>query len=102
MKQPTHGMTQIPAGKTVQDLLPQYANVKNELGPIGTPCKVCACCEKPFSVTRKPRAEFKIYQVNLTIPVIFLYRICGRCTRQYKKGGKGRDGVLAAIEEFIS
>lgn len=102
MKQPAHSMVQIPAGKTVQDLLLQYANVKNELGPIGTPCKVCACCEKPFSETCKPRAEFKIYQVNLSIPVAFLYRICGRCTRKYKKGGRGSDCVLAAIEKFIS
>lgn len=36
----THGMVQMPDGKTVGDMLPQYADVKAEYGPIGTPCKV--------------------------------------------------------------
>ena len=31
----------------ILDLLPQCANITNEHGPIGTPCKRCAGCGEP-------------------------------------------------------
>lgn len=102
MKQPINRMLQIPPGKTMQEMLEQYANAKTELVQISTQCKVCACCEESFSATRKPRAEFKICQANSTIPVVFLYRICGRCMRQHKKGGEERDSVMAALQKFCT
>lgn len=100
MKNITHGMVQIPAGKTVMDMLPQFSEVKSFLGPIGTPCKVCACCEKPFSEVRKPRMSLRLYPIHCITPISFLYRVCGRCLGLYRRGGEHRDDVLSAIEKF--
>lgn len=102
MKQPIIRMLQIPPGKTDQEMLAQYANAKIELGQISTHCRVCACCGESFSATRKPRAEFKMYQTNSTIPVAFVYRICGRCMRQYKRSCEERGSVVAALQKFCT
>ena len=94
-------MVGIPVGKTVHDILPQYSNVKREHGPIGTPCALCAGCGKPFTAARKWRLAIKLYPIHCTVPLSFLYRLCGQCANQYRAGGIRRDGVLAAVEKFV-
>jgi hypothetical protein len=94
-------MVQIPTGKTVRDMLPQFANVKHETNPVGTPCKRCAGCSRAFTSKRVPRLLIKLYPVRLPIPVIILYRLCGSCSHRYRLGGVQRDRVVSAVENFI-
>jgi len=97
----SHNMMLMPHNKTAADVIPQYSDVKQTLGPIGSPCPVCASCQQEFTETRPPKLALRIYPLQLSVPVSFLYRICGSCTKLYRKGGKTRDGVLAAIEKFF-
>lgn len=96
-----HHMVAIPAGKTVRDLLPQFSDVKHEVGPIGKPCALCAGCGRPFTAARKPRLTLKLYPIHCPVPVALLYRICGRCAIQYRAGGEERNRILAAVERFV-
>ncbi len=97
----SHRMVQIPADKTVGDFLPQFSDVKQEHGPIGVPCKLCASCSKPFTAARKPRLTLKLYPSLTMIPLSFLYSLCGRCTNRYRASDAQRDQVLAAVEKFV-
>jgi len=96
-----HKLIEMPKGKRIQDVLPQYAEVRYETAPIGTPCPVCPVCTKPFTAARKPRLKIKLYPNWLILPVVFQYRICGICAKQYRAGGSKRDAVLSSIERFF-
>lgn len=96
-----HNLTEIPKGKRVQDVLPQFADVSKETGPIGTPCIVCASCTKPFTAARKPRLGLRLYPTWFLVPVAIQYRLCGSCAWQYRAGGRIRADVLAAVERFL-
>ena len=94
-------MVEIPPGKSVADLLPDYASVKAVIGPIGMPAKVCASCVRPFSSTRRPRLVLRFYPSRAPGLASFIYRICGQCKREYCAGGIRREVVLSAIQNFM-
>lgn len=94
-----HGMTPIPPGKTVSDLLPVYSKADNEVH-LGAPNTECASCRKPFNALRKRRKAVRMYPVRSMIPVVFALDICGRCLALYQAGGASRDGVLASVEAY--
>lgn len=91
----------LPPGQTIHDVLPQYSAVVREYGPIGKPCSCCAGCSKPFTAARKPRIGLRLYPVHFPVPVSFLYRLCGKCARDYRAGAVRRDRLMAAIEKFV-
>ena len=64
-------------------------------------CSVCASCQQEFNVSRPPKFSLRIYPLNIPVPVSFLYEICGECAELYRKGGKRRDRVLAAVQKFF-
>lgn len=79
-----HGMTPIPPGKTVSDLLPVYSKADNEVH-LGAPNPECASCRKPFNALRKRRKAVRMYPVRSMVPVVLLSISVGaawRCTRQ--------------------
>lgn len=90
---------EIPEGKTIRDINPAFADVKEEwrVGKMGLHC---ASCRKPFNAIRKPRKEIKLYPANLPIPIGWAYHLCGSCVALHRRGGQFRDSVLAAIESF--
>ena len=94
-----HGMTPVPDGKTVADLLPSFSSVKNEIH-LGTPNPECASCRKPFTALRKRRAALRLYPNWLPLPFAFSFDICGHCLALHQKGGADRDAVLAAVEAY--
>lgn len=97
-----HTMRPIPVGKTVQDILPAFAGVK-QLVPIGSRHlqKECACCRKHFGPARRQHQGFRLYPTWASVALSFEYWICRACDTRYRKGGSNRDGVLAAIEKFM-
>lgn len=94
-----HGMTQLPPGKKVGELLPSFSKITQEVFA-GKPNRECASCRKPFNVVRKPRKAVRMYPVRSALPVAFSFNICGHCLALYQKGGADRDGVLAAVEAY--
>lgn len=95
-----HRFIELPKGKRVQDVLPQFAAVVSMVTPfIGAPCPICPGCSKPFTATRKPRQIIRLYPVSPLIPIVIQFRLCGPCWFKCRSGG--RDGVLAAIEYFM-
>lgn len=94
-----HDMVFLDDVENAADLLPAFADVKNEVH-LGEPNKNCAGCRKPFSAARKVRKNVRIYPVRSILPMCFSYRICGRCFAQHQSGGTDRDAVLAAIQAF--
>lgn len=97
-----HTMIQIPPGRSAQDLLPAFAQVKR-LVPIGSRHvqKECACCRKAFGPARQQHQGFRLYPAWMSTAISFEYWICRACNARYRKGGSNRDGVLAAIENFM-
>jgi hypothetical protein len=95
-----HKMREIPAGQSVGDLLPAFAEVEHAVH-LGEPNKGCPGCRKPFTAARKPRRSITVYPVGLPLPIAFAYRICGGCLAEYRKGGEARDAMLAAIDAYI-
>lgn len=93
-------MREIPAGQSVGDLLPAFAEVKHAVH-LGEPNKECAGCRKPFTAARKPRRSLMVYPVGLPLPIAFVYRICGSCIAEYRKGGEAREAMLSAIDAYI-
>lgn len=96
---PTHRMEQIPAGKTIGDLVPAYAKVRKQFR-VGAPGNVCAGCSKPFTLYRRARREIRIYFSRAAIPAAFAYRLCGRCFGIHQRGGEEREILLSKIEAF--
>ena len=92
----------LPEGKRVQDVLPAFADVTTDIGPIGTPCSICPSCRKPFDQVRKRRMELRLYPAESVIPFALRYDLCGSCAKQYRAGGEARDGVIAAIDAFLN
>lgn len=96
-----HGIVEIPAGKTVGDLLEVFQGVKHNIF-LGEPNRICAGCRKPFDVARKPRKAVRLYPVQSLGPIAFSYNICGHCLSSIRKGGYAKQGVLASVEAFHS
>lgn len=94
-----HGMTQLPPGKKVGDVLPIFSGITQEVFA-GKPNLDCASCRKPFTAVRKRRKAVRMYPVRAALPAVFSFDICGRCLALYRKGGADRDGVLAAVEAY--
>lgn len=94
-----HSMTVIPDGKTVADLLPVFAGVRQDVF-VGKPNPVCASCRKPFDAVRKPRKAVRMYPVAAKVPFSYSFNICGACTRLVANGGAEEQGVLAAVEAY--
>lgn len=99
--QPMHNFVALPPGKRVQDVLPWFKGVKHEAPPLGTPCPYCASCRKLFTPARRRRYDLKIIPLHIQLPLIFLYHLCGACSHKYQIGGEEKEGVLAAVEQFI-
>lgn len=93
-----HKLIEIPEGKRVQDLLPIYATAILE---IGNQCPVCPSCSKPFTAARKPRVAIKLYPIKCGLPIVFAYRLCGRCAKDYHDGGDKKSAVLASVQRFV-
>lgn len=94
-----HGLTELPNGKLVGDLLEAFSGIKHEVF-IGKPNPVCAGCRKPFDAVRKPRKAIRLYPVNSPIPIAYSFNICGHCLALLRRGGSAKDGVLAAVEAY--
>lgn len=100
MKRPAFfSIEEIPEGKTIHDINPAFAGIKQEWR-VGKMSLRCASCRKPFNKVRKPRKEIKLYPAELPIPIGWAYRLCGSCVALHQRGGQFRDSVLAAIESF--
>lgn len=99
MKGRLHYLDGIPEGKTIGDILPIYANVK-EYVHVGEPNKECASCRKPFTAVRRPRKNIRLYPYSALVPVAFSYRVCGPCVAMERHGGDEREAFLAAVEAF--
>lgn len=102
MSKATHTMTPIPAGRSVQEILPAFAAVKQSI-PVGSRQlqKECACCRKLFGPARRQHQGFRLYPGWTPVAISFEYWICRACDIRYRAGGDGRDNVLAAIENFM-
>lgn len=96
-----HRLVDIPKGKMVSDLLPQFVDIRQEIGPIGTPCPFCPSCAKLFRGARKPRRRLWLYATWLQAPIAIGYRLCGLCSKRYSAGGRERENVLANVERFL-
>ena len=96
-----HNLMEIPEGQRVQDILPQFAGVETETAPIGPPCPICPSCRKDFSAARKPRLLIRLYPIRCIWPIVFIYRLCGPCAKQYRAGGAAKTAVLTSVEAFI-
>ncbi len=94
-----HGMTALPPGKTVGDVLPTFAHVKAEIR-IGEPSKVCAGCRKPFTAARKARRALRLYPLACPVPLAWNFPLCGACIAMHRRGGTDRDALLASVEAF--
>ena len=94
-----HSLIPLPEGERVQDVLPQFAEVRNELA-IGMPAPNCAGCRKPFTAARKRRLNVRLYPIHCLVPVAFAYCLCGACAMKYRRGGIEREAVIAAVEAF--
>lgn len=101
MKIALHNLVELPAGKTLSEVLPALAHVKEHIH-IGTPSPVCAGCRKPFNEVRKRRKGFRLYPLAVcrVAPIAFACSLCGKCFAQYQKGGDDREALLAAIDSF--
>lgn len=96
-----HKFIELPKGKRARDVLPQFAGVHQQLGPIGIPSPFCPSCAKPFRGARKPRRDLLLYPANPLVLSVVRYRLCGLCAKRFNAGGRERDDVLAAVERFI-
>lgn len=98
----THSMTQIPAGMSVQDILPVFAGVTQYV-PIGSRHlqKECASCRKPFNAVRRQHQGFRLFPSWAPTPIKFEYYICRKCDVRYRANEEGRNSVLAAVETFM-
>ncbi|WP_291988395.1 hypothetical protein [Candidatus Accumulibacter sp. ACC007] len=98
---PQHNLVELPAGKTLADVLPVFKNVEDERH-IGMPTPVCAGCRKPFTAVRKRRKAFRLYPVDIcqAAPVAFAYSLCGRCWSHYQAGGDRKEALMASIDAF--
>jgi len=97
-----HKLVELPAGKTLADVLPVFKRVEDECH-IGAPTPDCAGCRKPFTAVRKRRKALRLYPIGVCqlAPVGYAYSLCGRCWRQYQAGGDQKQALLAAIDAFI-
>jgi len=96
---PLHNLVELPAGKTIADVLPAYAFVNREYR-IGSPAVVCAGCRKPFTAVRKRRKMIRLYPVEVFMPMALDYPLCGRCYALYQRGGNDREAILVAVDAF--
>lgn len=96
-------LIELPKGKRVQDVLPQFAAVVNMVATsVGEPCPFCPGCSKPFTAARKPGKQIiRLYPVLSPIPIAVQYRLCVRCLRNLRSSGSQRHSTLAAIECFM-
>lgn len=94
-----HDMVFLEDIENVGDILPAFANVKNEVH-VGEPNKECAGCRKPFTLARKARKNVRIYPMQSILPICFSFRICGSCLALHEKGGADRDAVLSSVQAF--
>ena len=92
----------LPEGKRVQDVLPAFAAVTDELGPIGEPCPVCPGCSKPFTVARKRRLGVRLYPANSPVPVVLRYDLCGKCSHAFREKGAAYESLIAHIQAFVN
>ena len=67
---------------------------------IGKPNEDCASCRRAFNKNRKPAESVRVVYPRLSIPVMFEYAICGDCLTAFKKGGKDRNRVIDAIDDY--
>lgn len=98
---PPHNLVELPAGKTLADVLPVFKHVDDEVH-VGTPTPTCGGCRKPFTAVRKRRKSFRLYPIALcqTVPVGIEQALCGSCWRHYQAGGDRKEALLAAIDSF--
>lgn len=94
-----HRLVAAPSGKSIAESLPAFSGVKGEIH-IGTPNTACACCRKPFTVARQARKAIRLCPADTQVPLMYSYRICGKCYALYQRGGDDREGFLAAIDAF--
>lgn len=59
----------------------------NELH-LGELNKDCACCRRLFSGKVIPAGNVRVEPLNSPFPISFEYRICAKCVREFKRGGK--------------
>lgn len=98
---PLHNLIELPAGKTLADVLPVFKDIENEVHVV-TPQPVCAGCRKPFTAVRKRRKAFRLYPFGIcrSWPVAFAHSLCGRCWSLYQAGGVRKEALLASIDAF--
>ncbi len=89
----------LPPGRRVQDVLPQFLDVRDEIA-VGTPAAHCAGCSKPFTIARKRKMRLRLYPIHCPVPMAFAYCLCGACAAKYRRGGAERETVLRAVEAF--
>lgn len=97
-----HNLAELPAGRRLQDVAPQFQDVRHSIGPIGTPCPICPSCRKPFGQARKPRLGITLFPETSPIPFGLFYRLCGACAHGYRAEGDQREAALAAISNFVT
>lgn len=94
-----HSVIQLPPGERVQDVLPQFSDVRNELA-IGTPAPNCAGCREPFTAGRQRSMNVRLYPIDCPVPIAFAYCLCEACAAKYRRGGEERTAVAAAVQAF--
>jgi hypothetical protein len=94
-----HRLVVAPEGKSIAEALPAFSGGKGEIH-IGTPNQVCACCRKPFTVARRARKTIRLCPADTQVPLMYSYRICGKCHALFQRGGIERDAFLVAIDAF--
>jgi len=92
-------LVSLPTGKRVQDALPQFADVRNEVA-IGTPAPNCAGCREPFTAARPRIMNIRLYPMDCPVPITFAYCLCDACATKYRRGGDERATVAAAVRAF--
>jgi len=100
MKPRLHNLHEIPAGKTVGDVLPAFSDVHHVIH-VGTPNAICPGCRKPFTAARKRRKSIRLYPADALVPIAFQYSLCGACFVRHNAGGEVREALLVAISAFV-
>lgn len=96
---PAQSPIPLPDGKRVREVLPQFAEVRDEIH-IGTPAPNCAGCREPFNAARKRTMNVRLYPLDFPVPIAFAYCLCEACAAKYRRGGDDRAGVAAAVQAF--
>lgn len=98
-----HTMIQIPDGKSIQEMMPAFSDVKQWIAPVArqTSGLTCACCGKLFTTTRRSTLTLRLYPAISPVPIAYEYPICRTCEDRYREGGVKRDHVLAAVQNFM-